>query len=236
MIRVEPFLELIFQNIDKLVADLSDDKRRRTILALRRVRDNMIRLQDRYMALLATEHGPSTTLTNRQCESVDTLGNWQFEFVDTTEAFHQQVYSTVSTLIHVLNYIGIPGVDAQHPSRSVQKFLGFLSELPQFNDKFHEDIDAVLRSIRFRAEYIDHPQGSPACDWMTYNYSGTVYLIYFVPKSDTPEVAVGDIRRGDPNAPDFSPPVVCDQFYVSPMPDRVFEGVIALVGVLLYRE
>jgi hypothetical protein len=225
MIAVEPFLELIFQNIDKLVADLSDDKRRKAILALRRVRDNMIRLQDRYIALLATEQGPPAN-----------SADWQYEFVDKTEAFHQQVYSTISTLIHVLNYVGIRGVNAEHPSRSVQRFLDFLTRLPQFNDKFREDVYAVLKSVQFRAEYIDHPQGRPAYDWMTYNYLGTAYLIYYAPTSDALKASAFDIESSDPTAPGFSPPIACDQFCVSPFPDRIFEGVIAVVSVLLYRQ
>ncbi len=232
---MKDIISIISRDTPGLVAKANPNSRNRAGLALLRLKENLQRLEKRHDEYLTIEQIFSNNLD--ELDPGITLEKLQLDFVDKVEAFHQQVYSTISVLVMVLNYIGIEDVKDKHPHRSMQKFLAFLKKSPKFKTEFHKWIDILLESVRFRADFIDHPQGRPAYDWMTSQYDGEVFVIYYeLAESLIPYNSADTPWANHPRHPDFRPPINSTKFFVSP--DRIitYHAMKVLVRVLLSRN
>ena len=225
-VRVKSFIKKIDQNWESLLKRVNVKKRDEVALTLQRLRENIERSSFRYGEYLLIERNVSSE------KSSIPLRTRQLKLVDKTEAFHQQIYSTISVLILVLNHIKIDGVKEDHPINSVKRFLQFLKEKPyRYQSVLHDQVDTLLKSVDFRAKFVDHPQNHPVHDWMTYDYIKDTYLIYFIKRG--PEVYYMP-GNPDPEAPDFLPPVNCgEDFFVSPNIHKVNSALMNLVDQLL---
>ena len=213
--------EAFEKNWENLVDHLDEQSREKVGLALHKLRESLSRLNYRYseyetaqMNLYqAGENGEEPNFTICQERLVDRL-----------EAFHQQVYSTISTLILVVNFLGVNG-EKNHPINSVKRFLEYIILNIPNDIEIENSIDELLASISYRAKFVDHPQQQKLHNWMTFGYRGEHFVIYYIPKGR--EVYVHD--NSHPRDPNFKPPVNCEEFMVNPDGQSVYKSVFDLV-------
>ncbi len=105
--------------------NLDEHKRQRYGLVLHRVIESFRGLEMRTKELMEAEKRIVEYDPEQKKEKM-TLDELQNIYVNKTEAYHQQIYSTISNLIMVANYFGINGKKVNHPIRSVEKFLKFI--------------------------------------------------------------------------------------------------------------
>jgi hypothetical protein len=161
------------------------------------------------------------------------LDEAQFLLLDKMESFLQQVYSTISALILILNYIGFPNLKEDFPQRSVIKFLNFVKNNPDFTNKIENEIDLLIEAVNFRDNFVDHPQGKPAYNWMSYGYAGKFVIIYYPPEV-TEVIAVMD--NLDPHCKEFHPCLKTDIFFVSPDREMSIMALKGLIKTLLLKH
>src|SRR3989344_3835258 len=99
-------VSLINKNWEKLLLDLNEKKRNKIGLVLHRLKESLERLDYRYVEYHEVEKLIVSDSTGPRKMN---LSNLQLKLVDKIEAFHQQVYVVLSTLILVINYLGING-------------------------------------------------------------------------------------------------------------------------------
>lgn len=161
-----------------------------------------------------------------------TLHEAQIKLVDRIEAYHQQVYSVISGLSNLMNHFSLGGSKAEHPINSNKRFLEFLKENNRYRSQFVTAIDALMRSIDYRAKFIDHPQQHLTHDWMTFSTNeksrNDLYIIHFIKYGNEIYAPGGNTNPEDPT---FRPPINCgDDFYVSPNVYRTQEAMTHVVG------
>lgn len=219
--------ETIHRNSNILLKAITDDmKKNKAILALRHFTEHMDMLKNRLNEVLALE----TIIENIADDDIQAgkLHKAQLFLVDKVEAFHQQVYVVISALIAIHNHIGIKGIKQQHPIDSVTKFLEFARQ-NSYKSALHDQLTLLQKSVDYRAKFVDHPQQHIMHDWMTYNFEGQNWVIYFLPKSNN----VYPIYPFHPSDPRFKPPVDCgSDFYVAPHPHLTY-GAIQLTSHIL---
>jgi hypothetical protein len=213
--------ETIQTNWDRLLSPLEGDQRSRKGEALRRLRENLIRLKWRYDECRSASALPTAPPTpNYSGPNLDEL---QLRFVDKVEAFHQHIYATLAVLALVLNHSRTKESTQTYPVGSISKFLMALKDRNfRYKDRYLVQVGILERSADFRSKYIDHPERHQLHDWMTYKYVDRVHVIYFIKRSQTVSWLGGN---PDPSSPDFRPPVGCgDDFYVSPDTERTYDA------------
>jgi len=108
---------------------------------------------------------------------VPLLKDLQSDFVNKTEAFHQQIYSAISSFIKLSTHIAPNIFKNGMPRNSVERFLGYI-ELMMPHLKSH--ITPIQKSRDFRSSYIDHTQSIKPHDWFTITDGlGRAHVIYF---------------------------------------------------------
>jgi len=191
---------------NKLFSMANDNCKDKARLSLSRLYENLSRLEDRHHGYMKME--------NRMQDYDKELQKLQLNLVDKMEAFHQQIYSTLSVVVMVCNYIPVLGSTENHPKNSIQKFLSYIESNNYFREISIHTIEELLQSVKFRAFYIDHPQNKPAYNWMSFKFEEDIGIIYYTEYSNK------CYYRGypvDPRDPDYMPPVDCrGEFVVSP--------------------
>lgn len=224
-------IKLIDMNWEKLLVNLDEKKRNKVGLALHRLKESLKRLDCRYIEYYEVE---KMIIFDSTGPRKINLSDLQLKLVDKVEAFHQQVYVVLSTLILAINYLGIRGKKEQHPINSISNFLKFVEKIFQYKNILLEQINNLKHSIEFRAKFIDHPQQHILHNWMTYGFQKECYIIYYIEKSNKV------FHRGkpyNPNESGFLPPVDCDNnFYVSPNKINTYKAVQYFVKYLLNIE
>lgn len=162
------------------------------------------------------------------------LHNCQLIYMDKVEGYHQQVYCVISALSNYFSYFHVSGFKNQHSISSNKRFLETILASNQDN-RIHESVNTLIKSIEFRAKYIDHPQQHLAHDWMTYAWQDKdfrkVYIIYFIRAGDKVYHRHG---AKDPESPYFKCPMECgDNFYVSPYAWSTHDALHDLITRLL---
>lgn len=215
------YLEKIRQHCKKLVACFADDKKEKAEMACRAFTEYVERLGNRYKEVLQIETLKTSADPEEMAKHEITLTDLQLEFVDKTEAFHQQVYATISAFIMLLSHIADQKFLSQMPIDSLTKFLRHISDR-SYESIVKDQAALLIKSADFRSKFIDHPQQHALHDWMTYSYGTETCIIYFVRKGN--KVYYRELK--DPYAPDFVPPIDHKSFYVSPAHTQVFLAVI----------
>lgn len=205
---------------NKLRACFADDKKLKALMAFQRFNEYLLRLENRHNELLHIE-AFTTNVDPKEFEKHGiTPHDAQLLFIDKTEAFHQQVYATVSAFIMLLSHATDKKFTAQMPIDSVTKFLRHMSD-KSYDSLVKDHSAALIKSVDFRSKFIDHPQQHALHDWMTISYIKGTCIVYFLKKDDK----VYFRPHADPYASDFRPPFDCDSFYVSPKHSETFEAV-----------
>lgn len=222
-------LENIDSSWDKLLKGLEDKKKDEVGMTLHRFKEALAKLDYRFFDL----YGIARVFDHlKNDEMGEPLHFLQIAFVDKVEAFHQQVYSTTSTLILVLNHLGYKGKKLNNPINSVEQFLNFVknNEL-KYRSSLIDQIDVLQKSRDFRSKFIDHPQQHQLHDWMTFRAGDGIYLIFFKRKGNEVYM-INPIKH--PFDPDFKPPVNCGRdFYIAPSEEKTLKAVEVLVKHML---
>ncbi len=209
------FIDQVTSLCDLHIKDWSKEKIKKGINARQRFNEYFTRLVMRAEELEGIDKYKATQSSPEESERTGvTLHQLQLIFVDKTEAFHQQVYATLSAFILVLSTSLPHEIINQMPITKLSKFLklNWLSkgERTQGLVKCAEILE-VSRS--FRSKYIDHTQQHVVHDWMTVSINEETVIIYFVVGENPLFKSKGIL---DPRSPDFWPPIACEEFYVSP--------------------
>ena len=147
----------------------------------------------------------------------------QNELVDATHTYHRALYGNIGNFINFFRLAAptdltvIDGVAM--PTRSARKWLAWIGER---SDSFAAAVGPIELSRRFRAEYIDHPQGQnrsyswntigaehPRWGWMTAIY-------YFSHPTGEYPVFAPDYEQLDPFAPGWTPFIGHEAFMLAP--------------------
>lgn len=108
----------------------------------------------------------------------ENLKELQSNFINKTEAFHQQIYATLSTFVNLLMKISPKHFKNSMPRWSIQKFLSYSV---QFEPKLSNSVKLLLKSGEIRNKCIDHPQQqSGSFEWQTFTNINKTYGIYFI--------------------------------------------------------
>jgi len=197
---------------------------------LHRFKESLIKLNGRYVELKSIQKQFDELKREEMGEELHYL---QIAFVDKIEAFHQAVYTTISALIMVIKqFKSNQNTKNQIPIKSVKKFLTYIStSQAKYQSVLIDQINILEKSRDFRAKFIDHPQQHLLHDWMTFNFLGKVYLIFFKASGQEIYAINPDIH---PMSPRFKPPVNCGKnFYIAPNEDECFDAIQILLEHLL---
>lgn len=226
---INNLLKDIDANWNELLKGFKDEKRDEVGMTFHRLKEALIKLDYRFSEL----YGITQVFDHlKGGEMGEPLHYLQIAFVDKVEAFHQQVYSSVSTLILVLNYLGYKGKQPIHPVNSVEQFLDYVKDKElKYRSALIDQIDILQKSRDFRSKFIDHPQQHQLHDWMTFRAEDGLYLIFFKRKGN--EVYMIDPTK-HPFDPDFKPPVNCGKdFYIAPSKEKTLKAIEVLVRHML---
>lgn len=165
------------------------------------------------------------------------LRNRQLQFVDRVESFHRQIYATLSVFILFLSHSAPIKISSQIPIRSVQKFIKYLQGQALLNDNSHF-FNQLLDSVDYRAYFIDHPQQSKLCHWLTMGLPQETVVIHYVPLyCDSPHKdkfdSVENTQYTNPRLPNFWPFVRCSSFRVSPNSSETFRALYSTIKNVL---
>ncbi len=198
-------------------------------VTLHKLKEALIKLDYRYSDLVQVFPMFDSLTADEMGEPLHYL---QVAFVDRVEAFHQQIYSTISTLILVLNHFKDDDKGSNHPIGSVKQFLDYIKDNKlRYRSTLINQVDCLQRSRDFRSKFIDHPQQHQLHDWMTFRAEDGIYLIFFVRKGN--EVyAINPIIH--PFDPEFKPPINCGKdFYIAPSEKETIRAIVVLIGHIL---
>ncbi len=214
-----------------LMSNFEGDRLARTSLAASLLWEYLVRADWRYHELLLAGNELSTAASNED----QTIRTRQLQFVDRTEAFHRQIYSTLSVLMLFLSHSAPRRVASHLPISSVQKFLRYLHEQPELIH-YSGHFDQLLSSAKYRASFLDHPQQSKLHHWMTMGMPAETVIIHYVPTYVQPidnggaTTPTGPIQFLNPREPNFRPIIACSSFHVSPEPKKTH---VALYSTIL---
>jgi hypothetical protein len=205
--------------------------------ALRRLTENLRHLDGRYQDLKRASSEVQKWVPGDDT-SHPLLDDLQHQLIDRIEAFHQQVYSTLSTLTLVLQRMRDPRTP-MYPTDSMTKLLRRLKTDLSASPQCIDDISRLDESVTFRSKYVDHPASNPLYDWYTHGHKGETFLIFFkhpAPGSPLPEPPA----PGEPNPfllhprdPHFRPVVGCAEFMVAPDEDATYAAIQRVVSAAI---
>lgn len=226
---MDDLIQDIADNSENFLSKYNGSKKDNIAFVIRRLRESLIQINQRYKDYKNIE----TEIRNlhKPEDMGEKLHFLQLDLVNKVEAFHQQVYSTISVLILVLNFVGINNKRSNHPISSVSKFLDYLvKNVFSENPEILEQIEILKQSKDYRAKFVDHPQQHQLYEWSTYGYEDQVYIIYYKQLGNEIYAIRGN---PDPLSKDFIPPVNTDDFYVAPDKNRTFNAVEVIVSALI---
>jgi hypothetical protein len=200
-----------------ITSTFEDKKREKAVMSYQRYNEYLLRLEKRYQELVRIEKARELLDMDELDKQDRSLADLQLEFLDKTEAFHQQIYATISTFILMLSHIAGHVYKGQLPIRSVTQFLTYMSKRHE-EEKFLKSVKFLQDSVNFRAKYVDHPQQHALHDWMTFSYGSGSCIIYFIRTGNE----VYALENFDPYSSNFKPPVAHESFYVSPSHEVVY--------------
>lgn len=217
----------------ELMANFEGVRLARASLAASLLWEYMVRADWRYHDLLRAGSELSTAARNEE-----QLRTRQLQFVDRTEAFHRQIYGTLSVLMLFLSHSAPRRVASHLPISSVQKFLDYLRKQPGLVSCAGY-LDQLRSSVKFRATFLDHPQQSKLHHWMTMGMRTETVIIHYVPSYVEPvehgvtTTPTGPIQYLNPREANFRPAIACSSFHVSPESPKTHVALCSIiVGVL----
>lgn len=218
--KITNVIEKVAQRAKRLTERMEGKKLAQSNLAISTLFEYMVRVDWRIEDIRAIKSQFSAEAA-KESPVIRTL---QMAFVDRNEAFHRQVYGTLSVLILFLTHLCSRSIASQLPISSVQKFLKYISSILDKEDcRWH--INTLLESVKYRAALLDHPQQSKLHHWMTMGTPTETIIIHYVPLYETidrPVVRYHGAKGADPRGDDFVPPVDCESFYVSPSYEKTY--------------
>ena len=192
------------------ISKFQEEKRERAMLSLKAFREFFSRLHDRFVKLMEIE----SELCGFDKKGARPLSQIQMDFVDKTEAFHQQVYSTISSFVKLLSIVAPQGFIKKSYIESNQIFILDIEKLV----KLSYDITPLKKSLKYRSSYIDHTSQIRHFDWLTYFTGQIAHVIYYEPdqggncENITPYIDVGSMKV----PVEIKMPVKVKSFFVSP--------------------
>lgn len=232
--EIRQVIEKGAQFVRELISTFEGARLDRAVLATNLLWEYTVRADWRYHDLLRA----GSELSTAAWKAKRVLMTRQLQFVDCTEAFHRQIYGTLSVLMLFLSHAAPSRVASHLPISSVQKFLGYLHEQPGLMS-YTGDLDQLRSSVKFRATFLDHPQQSKLHHWMTMGTQAETVIIHYVPSYVEPAdqgaatTSTGPIQYLNPRAANFRPVVGCSSFHVSPEPLKTHSALCSLIlGVL----
>lgn len=238
-----PRLEAYFQ---AFVSHVPKNPVQKHFLACQRFSESMYRLENRHLELQSMENEIFELKEKGYIgdSSTRTLNELQHDFVDKTEAFHQQVYATISAFALLLNHFAPKEFLRGMPIGAIKQFLDFLKERFPVYEK---QIEQLELSRDFRAKMVDHIQQHQLHNWMTYSYphdtsrlGADCVIIYFTPLDGAepkpfPEMPPEHSKDlvYDPRSPYFRLPIGHKDYYVSPHAGSVFLAMHELAFAIL---
>lgn len=223
---MEKFIDKIKFECDVLIRDFTPQSKEKSIMACQRFNEYMLRLEGRLNQLITLEKEISEFEPGRMERQLKDI---QLDFVDKIEAYFQQLYSTLSAFIMLLNHVADDSFRKQMPIKGVERFLLWVSK-QSYSSQLKNHIVLLDNARNFRAIFIDHPQQHIIHDWMTYSHLNGTAIIYFI-RNGNKVYAPGSIV--DPYDPNFKPPFDYKSFYVSPDYRKVHESMKFFVKVTL---
>jgi hypothetical protein len=208
-------------------ATINPDKRNKIALSSRTMAECLIKFESRYEELKKSEEQLAFFDPENRQERLDDI---QINFYNKNEAFHQSLYTVVSTLINMMNHIAPRSIVSQMPINSASKFIAFL-EKTYHTSEIKNYTPQILESILYRSKTIDHPQNNKVYDWMTYGYFGRSTIIHI---SDKKHNVTTPNKQVDPYSTEFKPPLQdCNDFFVAPDFDKCYTALINLLNNLI---
>lgn len=240
-----PRLEEYYQ---AFVSHVPENPAQKHFLACQRFSESMYRLENRHLELQSMEN-EIFDLRNEDYKGNTrsrTLNELQHDFLDKTEAFHQQVYSTISAFAMLLNHFASKDFLRGMPIGAIKQFLDFLKE--RFPD-YKKHIEQLELARDFRSKMVDHIQQHQLHDWMTYSYphhtsrlGADCVIIYFTPLDgteprpflETPPEHLKSLVY-DPRSSYFRLPIGHKNYYMSPHAGNVFLAMHEIASAVLER-
>jgi len=222
------------QLASELMSTFEGAKLARAALASSLLWEYMVRADWRYRDLVLA----AGELSKAARDEDSLVRTRQLQFIDRTEAFHRQIYGTLSVLMLFLSHSAPRRVTSHLPISSVQKFLSYLREQPGLM-RCSGHFDQLLLSVKFRASFLDHPQQSKLHHWMTMGMPSETVIIYYVPsyvepvKNSVASAPTGPIQHLNPREPDFRPIIDCSSFHVSPEPLKSLDALCSIILTVL---
>ncbi|MBP9815653.1 hypothetical protein KBD09_00240 [Candidatus Woesebacteria bacterium] len=230
---IAKLLDSIDKDWDDLTKESSKAKKDKVELSFHRLKEALVKLDYRFFELYQAEEIFDQLDESEMGEPLHYL---QIYYVDKVEAFHQQIYATISTLILVLNHVGIENDFVQHPIHSVKKFLEFIGDHKSFRYRstIQNQKSLLESSVDFRSKFIDHPQQHLLHDWATFRANDEAFLIFFIRKGNEVYFIDPTIHPSDA---EFKPPINCGKdYYIPPSPLDTLKACLSLVKHLLDIE
>lgn len=223
---MEELIKKIKSECDTIIKDFAPQSKENSIMAYQRFNEYILRLESRFDQLLNLE---KEIAEFDPAKAERRLKDIQLDFVDKIEAYFQQLYSTLSAFVMLLNHIANDGFKSQMPIKGIEKFLSWISK-QSYSSQLKEGIFLLDKAREFRDIFIDHPQQHILHDWMTYSHLNGTAIIYFIRDGNkvyTPGNTV------DPYDPNFKPPFDYKSFYVSPDYRKVHDSMKYFVNSIL---
>lgn len=213
-----------------LISGFEGDKFNRASLAATLLWEYIIKADWRYLDLLLAVKKLSEAAKNED----KSLRTRQLMYVDRTEAYHRQIYGTLSVFILLLSHAAPRHIATQMPISSVQRFLKFLLTEQELRN-YREQIDQLLSSVRYRATFLDHPQQSKLHHWMTIGLPTETVTIHYIPTYVVPiqqgvaASAETESQYLNPREPNFKPVIDCSSFAVSPGIKKTHDSLCSII-------
>lgn len=224
---MEDFINEIQKFINFLATDFPKARQEKAHLAVNNFKESLIRLEIRLKELLKIEKEICFFSQKKNKRGLDKV---QMAYLDKIEAFHQHVYSTISSFINVLNLISNHSFKRNLPISGVQEFLEFIIK-KDIHPIVLELTDTIKKSTEFRAKFVDHPQQHKSHTWMTYAPNDVACIIYYIPGSAGPNHTTNTPL--DPYDPNFQCVMPYESFYVSPNNRETYGNLCTFVHFML---
>ncbi len=178
---MEKLTKKVQSKCNKIIKKFSPRAKNEAVLALQQCNEFLLSLDRRYRELLKVEKEIlNFNPKNRDSRS---LNEMQLDYVDKTHAFHQQIYSTISSLVKLLSHIGNDVFKQRFLEKkcigSVEKFLENFRDTEKKVEYLDLSLDLLLHSRKYRTDFVDHTQQNKIHTWITQSLSGAVAIIYF---------------------------------------------------------
>lgn len=232
--HVQSDIERITHICQRLVNSRPAELQSKSALSARSFIESLNRLVKRYGELLAAEEKKLLATEESMKREGVVLEDLQFHFVDKTEAFHQQMYASLSNLVLALNNLRPhKKLLIDIPIGSIERFLAYIDKVYGLKEVLPGVIDSLNSSRDFRSRFVDHPQQHGAHNWYMYSYGTGICIVYYLPDEDLDQEVIYVPTMGYPYVDNFQPIFKTKSCYVSPNHHSTFKSAFQLSIFLL---